>query len=370
MKKIMSILCVALLLLSLVACSANTAAPQATQEPVKETAAPAEQPAEQPEEPAKKPVIGVAIFDYANNYVTYIRNSINSIAGDTADIQMVDAQNDQAKQVEQVDILLSKGVDVLCVNAVDPQAAATIISKAKASDVPLVFFNRSPSADDMNSYDKCWYVGTTPADSGKMQAEMAMKAFTDDPTFDKNGDGTLQYVILKGTLGHPDAEARTNAVQETFAAAGFKTELLDVQPGDFKTQIAKDVTDVWMGKFGDKIEMILSNNDAMLLGAIEAGKAEGYFGGGKKMGAIGINALPEVLPAIEDGTIIGSILSDAYSEGLNIFTIACNAAAGEDPYKGITIQPDEMKAIRVPYIPIDKSNISVAQDMYAKALTK
>lgn len=367
MKKIVSILLVILVLASLTACSTNTAAPAATQAPSAEKPAETAAPAS---EPAKKPVIGVAIFDYANNYVTYIRNSINAIAAGNADIQMVDAQNDQAKQVEQIDILLSKGVDALCVNAVDPKAASTIISKAKAADVPIVFFNRCPSADDMNSYDKCWYVGTTPADSGRMEAEMAMKAFQDDTGYDKNGDGILQYVILKGTLGHPDAEARTQAVQDTFAAAGFKTELLDIQPGDFKTQVAKDVTDVWMGKFGDKVEMILANNDAMLLGAIESCKAEGYFGGGKKMGAIGINALPEILPAIEDGTIIGSILSDAYSEGWNIYMMAYNVATGQDVYAGITIEPDDMKAIRVPYIPIDKSNVNVAKDMYSKALSK
>jgi methyl-galactoside transport system substrate-binding protein len=283
---------------------------------------------------------------------------------------MVDAQNDQTKQTEQIDLLLSKGVDVLCVNAVDPKAAATIISKAKAASVPIVFFNRCPSAEDMNSYDKCWYVGTTPQDSGRMQAEMAMEAFKADPSFDKNKDGSLQYVILKGTLGHPDAEARTQAVQDTFKKAGFKSEVLDIQPGDFKTQTAKDLTDVWMGKFGDKIEMILSNNDAMLLGGIESAKAEGYFGGGKVMGAIGINALPEVLPMIKDGTIIGSIMSDAYSEGFNIYTMATNLATGKDVYDGITIAPDDMKAIRVPYVPINKDNVNVAEEMYSKVLKK
>lgn len=329
-------------MVSLMACTTVAPTQPSSQTPSNQT--PTQKPAE-----TKKPVIGVAIFDYSNNYVTYIRNSIMAIAGDNAEIQMVDAQNDQAKQVEQIDIL---------------------ISKAKAADIPLIFFNRSPSAEDMNSYDKCWYVGTTPEDSGRMQAEMAMEAFKANPAYDKNGDGVLQYVILKGTLGHPDAEARTKANQDTFAAAGFKTELLDVQPGDFKTQTAKDVTDVWMGKFGDKVEMILSNNDAMLLGAIEAAKSEGYFGSdaGKVMGAIGINALPEVLPLIEDGTIIGSILSDAYSEGWNIYTMAYNVATGKDVYTGISIQPDEMKAIRVPYIPISKDNLQVAKDMYEKAL--
>ena len=171
---------------------------------------------------------------------------------------------------------------------------------------------------------------------------------------------------LAAYLGAKDVAALSSGS----AAIHLALVLLDVQPGDFKTQTAKDVTDVWMGKFGDKVEMILSNNDAMLLGAIEAAKSEGYFGSdaGKVMGAIGINALPEVLPLIEDGTIIGSILSDAYSEGWNIYTMAYNVATGKDVYTGINIQPDEMKAIRVPYIPISKDNLQVAKDMYEKAL--
>lgn len=319
---------------------------------------------------SEKPMIGVMIFDYSNNYVTYIRNAITSVAGDDVDIQMVDAQNDQAKQVEQIDLMINKGAKVLCVNAVDPTAAQTIISKAKAADVPLIFFNRQPSESDMNSYEKCWYVGTTPYDSGKMESELAMDIFQKDKSYDKNGDGVLQYVILKGTLGHPDAEARTTANQETFEKAGFKAECLDIQPGDFKTNTAKDVMDVWMGKFGDEIEFVLSNNDAMLLGAIESAKADGYFTGdnSKVMGAIGINALPEVLPLIENGTINGSIMSNAYGEGSAIYTMAHNVLNGEDVMTGIDGELDEMKALRVPYETITKDNIKDAQDMYAKVL--
>jgi hypothetical protein len=58
-----------------------------------------------------------------------------AVSAGKADIQMADAQNDQAKQVEQIDLLLSKGVDVLAVNAVDPKAAATIMAKAANNNV-------------------------------------------------------------------------------------------------------------------------------------------------------------------------------------------------------------------------------------------
>jgi methyl-galactoside transport system substrate-binding protein len=317
---------------------------------------------------AEKPKIGVLIFDYANNYVSYIRNSINQVGGDSAEILMVDAQNDQARQVEQVDTVISRGVDALAVNAVSPEAAPTIIEKARAADLPIVFFNRSPSKEDMLSYEKCWYVGTTPYDSGRLSSEMAMAAFKADPKYDKNRDGVLQYLIIKGTPGHPDAEARTLAVQETFEKAGFKAELLDVQTGNFRTADAKDVMDAWIGKFGDKIEMVLANNDAMLLGCVESLKGEGYLTPGKPCGLIGINALPEVLPMIEDGTVLGSILSDAYSEGKNIFTMCFNSATGKDVLTGVNGQLDDMKAIRVPYIPIDKGNIPTAQEVYRYAL--
>ena len=118
--------------------------------------------AESGNDSGEKPIIGVMIFDYANNYVTYVRNAISTVAGDDVEIQMVDAQNDQAKQVEQIDLMINKGAKVLCVNAVDPTAAQSIISKAKAADIPVIFFNRCPSDEDMLSYDKCWYVGNDP----------------------------------------------------------------------------------------------------------------------------------------------------------------------------------------------------------------
>lgn len=371
MKKRIVMLAAAMALTVLTGCASQTAQTTSAEGKVAQTASADGESTEQAPkaESGEKPIIGVMIFDYSNNYVTYVRNAITAVAGNDVEIQMVDAQNDQARQVEQIDLMINKGAQVLCVNAVDPSAAQTIISKAKAADIPVIFFNRCPSEADMMSYDKCWYVGNDPYESGKMQAEMAMSAFQENPAFDKNGDGVMQYVIIQGTVGHPDAVARTQANQDTFAEAGVAVELLDSQTGDFKTAMAKDVMDVWMGKYGDEIEMILSNNDAMLLGAIESCQAEGYFGGGDKvMGAVGINALPEVLDLIENQTIIGSIMSNAYEEGSAIYTMAHNLVTRQDVMEGIDGELGDMKDLRVPYEPIGKDNVQVARDMYEKVL--
>ncbi|MDD3251056.1 MAG: galactose ABC transporter substrate-binding protein [Lachnospiraceae bacterium] len=370
-KSIIILAASAMLVSSLTGCSGN-AASKATTAAASQSAAEAVTEVEtEAKENGEKPIIGVMIFDYANNYVTYVRNAITAVAGDDIEIQMVDAQNDQAKQVEQIDLMINKGAKVLCVNAVDPTAAQSIISKAKAVDIPLVFFNRCPSDADMMSYDKCWYVGNDPYESGVMQANMAMEAFKANPAYDKNGDGIMQYVIIQGTMGHPDAVARTQADQDTFKEAGFAAELLDTQTGDFKTATAKDVMDVWMGKYGDEIEMILSNNDAMLLGAIESCKSEGYFGAGDGvMGAIGINALPEVLDLIDNETIIGSIMSNAYAEGSAIYQMAHNALNGTAVLEGVEGELGEIKDLRVPYLPIGKDNVQEARDIYSNVLSK
>ena len=48
----------------------------------------------------------------------------------------------------------------------------------------------------------------------------------------------------------------------------------------------------WLSKFGDKIEVVFANNDAMALGAINALKAAGYFKGEKYMPVVGVDAIP------------------------------------------------------------------------------
>lgn len=213
------------------------------------------------------------------------------------------------------------------------------------------------------SYDDCYYVGTTPEQSGEMQAEMAWEAFQADPALDKNGDGVMQYVIIKGTPGHPDAEARTQANQDTFAALGASVELLDVQTGQFVTAEAKNVMDAWIGKYGDGVEMVLTNSDAMTLGAYEALTANNV-----KSGVVGINALPEVLPLIKKGEIIGSILSDAAKEGRCIYRMCYNLATGADVLTNVEGEFGDMRDVRVPYIPIGLENLQTAEDIYASIL--
>ena len=87
-----------------------------------------------------------------------------------------------------------------------------MINKIKPTGIPVIFFNKEPSKEDMLSYDKAWYVGTLSEESGNIQGELVVKAWTSNPNWDKNGDGKIQCIILQGEPGHYDTEIRTKNV--------------------------------------------------------------------------------------------------------------------------------------------------------------
>ncbi len=313
------------------------------------------------------PLIGVTIYKYDDNFMSFVRRNIEKAAEGKAQLIMNDSQNDQAKQNDQVDTMISKGVGALAINLVDPQAASAIIAKAKAADLPVIFFNKEPSAADLNSYDKAWYVGTTSAESGIMEGQVIIDGWNAHPEWDKNGDGIIQYVLLKGEPGHPDAEARTTFVIQTVNEAGIQTEELELQTGMWDSAKAKDLMDNWYAKHGDAIELVIANNDAMALGAIASLKANGFFGAdGKFMPVVGVDAIPDAIAAIKNGELVGSVLNDAANQGLATFELALNAALGNDPLAGTQWTLDESKSVRVPYVGITLENIKIAEDSYAE----
>lgn len=313
----------------------------------------------------KLPKIGATIYKYDDNFMSYVRRAVETAAKDKAELLMNDSQNDQAKQIDQIDTMISKGVKSLAINLVDPKAATTVITKAKAANLPVVFFNKEPDAAALASYDKCWYVGTESKESGILQGKLVVDQWNKNKAkWDKNKDGKIQFVLLKGEPGHPDAEARTKYVIDTINAAGIQTEQLAMDTAMWDSAKATDKMDAWLAKQGDKIEVVICNNDAMALGALASLEKAGYFKGDKYMPVVGVDAIPDALTKIKSGEMLGTVLNDAKNQGKATFDLALNAANGKNPTDGTTWKLDDKKAVRVPYIAITKDNINVAEDSY------
>lgn len=300
--------------------------------------------------------IGVTIYKYDDNFMSIVRKALEKDAKNSPEITLLmnDSQNDQSKQNDQIDVLLAKGVKALAINLVDPAAAPVIIDKAKSNDIPVVFFNKEPSRKALDSYDKAYFVGTDSKESGVIQGELIAKHWAANSAWDLNKDGKIQYVLIKGEPGHPDAEARTTYSVKTLNEKGIPTEQLQLDTAMWDTAQAKDKMDAWLsGPNADKIEVVIANNDAMAMGAVEALKAHNKT----NIPVFGVDALPEALSMVKSGAMAGTVLNDAENQAKATMAITKNLAEGKPAAEG-TNYKIENNVIRVPYVGVDKENLS------------
>ncbi len=163
----------------------------------------------------------VFIYNYADTYISTVRASLKNELDDKGiSSNFYDAANDQATQTDQIDTAISKGSDLLIVNLVDTSsedAAKSIVEKAEAAGIPVVFFNREPSASVFTtSYaGSTAFVGTNYVQAGYMQGEMIANDLMDSedadgvPTADLNGDNEIAYIMMRGEMTNNEAIART-----------------------------------------------------------------------------------------------------------------------------------------------------------------
>lgn len=299
--------------------------------------------------------IALTAYKFDDNFISLYRKEFQNLVDQNAEkfeVQMIDSQNTASIQNDQIDVILNKGVDAFAINLVDPAGADVVIDKLKSANIPVVFYNRLPSSEALNSYDKAYYVGIDPNAQGIAQGKLVEKLWKENPDLDLNKDGVIQYVMLKGEPGHPDAEARTMYSIKTLNDDGFKTEELHIDAAMWDTAMAKDKMDAWLsGKNADKIELVLCNNDGMALGAIESLKAYN-----KKLPVIGVDAIPEAIQKIKAGEMAGTVLNDAKGQSKATFDMVANLAQGKAATEGLDIDMKD-KIVLIPSIGIDASNV-------------
>lgn len=223
------------------------------------------------------PTVGVLIYKYDDTYISTVRNALEAALDGKAEVIMQDGKGDQATQNDQLDVMIEKGVDVLAVNMVDAKAAAGVVEKAKAAGIPTVFFNREPDTDVIASYDKAVFIGTNAADAGKMQGDLVKKIFDNNPAYDLNGDGKVQYVMFQGEPDNPEAIARTKYSVDQAVANGVTMEQVgETQVCNWDTEMAQKAMEAMLAANEGKIELVLANNDGMAIGCVAALSNIGY----------------------------------------------------------------------------------------------
>lgn len=308
------------------------------------------------------PKIGVAIYKFDDTFMTGVRNAISEHANGKAEVEIVDSQNSQPTQNDKVDLFITKKVNALAINPVDRTVAGVIIDKAKQANTPVVFFNREPLPEDMQKWDKVYYVGAKAEESGTLAGQIVVDYWKAHPEADRNKDGVMQYVMLKGEPGHQDAELRTKFSVQAIEDAGIKVEKVAEDTAMWDRVKGQEKMAAFLAAAGDRIEVVIANNDDMALGAIEALKAAGYFKDGKYMPVVGVDATAPALEELEKGTLLGTVLNDAVNQGKATLNIAVALAKGETPNKENTgYEITDGKYVWIPYKKITKENIDEAR---------
>ena len=321
--------------------------------------------------------VHVFYYTYSDTYISTVRQALDKLlSSEGISFQDHDSNNSQTTQTEQIQTAITGGAKLLVVNIVttgSDDAANGIVDLAKKADIPVIFFNREVSDSVVNSYEKCAYIGTDAAESGRLQGDMIGDYLVSNyQKVDLNGDGEISYVMFMGEKGNNEAIYRTeysveNANKKLTAAgkpvlrfydpANNDKYLLD-REGKWSAQAANDYMNTILASYStagnNMVELVICNNDGMAEGAISALNAAGYNTGDKSKTTIpvfGVDATSAARELIAAGKMAGTIKQDNEGMAKALVHAVKNGMSGGNLLSGMTdfdIDSDTAK-LRVPY---------------------
>ena len=282
--------------------------------------------------------VGVAIYQFDDNFMTLYRNEIEAyfktLETDTVkyNVTIVDGKNDMATQTEQINSFITQGMDVIICNLVQTSSADVIIDTVVGANIPLVLINREPLGDNgdesyagiLDNANVC-YVGADARQSGTYQGEIVLSL---DNKGDINGDGKVSYVMIQGDPENPDAQYRTQFSIKALTDAGMEVEELANQVGMWATDKGQEIAATALSQHGEAVEVIFCNNDGMALGAAAAIEAAGRTVG-EDIYLLGVDALEECQEMVKNGTMTGTVLNDHIGQSHKAVDVAIQALNGE-----------------------------------------
>ena len=275
--------------------------------------------------------LGVSIANFDDNGLTIMRNGmtahLESLEG--VELQMEDAQEDVAKQLDQINNFIASGVDAIIVNAVDTDATEAMSNAAKAAGIPLVYVNRQPG--NMETLpDGQAFVASNEIESGTLAA---FRMCQDLRAMGKSG-GATAYMLM-GRLSNQAAVQRSKDFHDVIGMdmCNFIT-LIDEQTANWSRDEAQDMMTNWIAS-GEPFDAVFGNNDEMAIGAIQAMKASGISMDDVVVG--GVDATPDALVSMQAGEMDVTVFQDLAGQGAGSIDTAIKLANGEKVDKTVFI---------------------------------
>jgi inositol transport system substrate-binding protein len=262
-----------------------------------------------------RPVIGVTMAHFDDNWLTILRSAMADHAAKTPDVvlQFSDAQGDVAKQLSQIENFVAQGAAAIIVNAADTASTPSMTKVARRAGVPLVYVNRRPAEETLP--DKVVFVGSDDLQAGTLEMEELARLM--------NHRGNI--AVMVGELASNGAQLRTRAVEQVVAKYP-DMKIVEKQVGNFQRGLGLDLMNNWLTA-GTRIDAVAANNDEMAIGAIMAIQQAGIPAGRILIG--GVDATPDALSELAKGTLAVSVFQDARGQGRGAVDAAVKLWRGE-----------------------------------------
>jgi inositol transport system substrate-binding protein len=275
--------------------------------------------------------IGVSVARFDDNGLTVMRNGMaaHEKTLDGVSLQVEDATDDVAKQLDQINNFIASGVDAIIVNAVDTNATEAMSNAAAAANVPLVYVNRQPINMDTLP-DGQAFVASNEIESGTLAAFQMCRQLRSEG---KSG-GARAYVLM-GQLSNQAAVQRNKDFDDVIGMdmCNFIT-IIDKQTAEWSRDKAQDLMTNWISS-GEPFDAVFGNNDEMAIGAVQAMKSAGIDMADVVVG--GVDATSDALVAMKQGDMDVTVFQDLAGQGAGSIDTALKLIAGEEVDKTVFI---------------------------------
>lgn len=303
--------------------------------------------------PNKGNPIKIAVFqDNANAmYISLLRQNLELIQKENEDkvkFTFFDAKDNQATQNESIDKALKENYDLFIVGIISPNLkdVESTLRKIIDKNMPLII-NPDPAQEIINfmkSYKRFVVIGADFEQSGTMEGNILVNEWNSNKeSMDKNHDNILQYVMLRGRVGSPLTSLRTKYSVLALNDSGIKTEELAAPYCEWIQDCSRNAVESLFLKYGNKIEAIISNNDAMAIGAVEALQKYGYNKGNKAatIPVVGIDGMPAAKELINKGFMTGTVVVEPHDLAEALYAVGINLAKGRTPVENTDYKLDD-----------------------------
>ncbi|MCI1579257.1 MAG: galactose ABC transporter substrate-binding protein [Clostridium beijerinckii] len=305
--------------------------------------------------------VKVAVFQSREDdqYNIEVRKNLEDIQKENkgkVEFTFFDGKENQVIQNESIYEAIDDHFDLFVINLVDTKVdtISDVINKIEKNNIPLIL-NGTPNKYILNfitPYKNIVFLGTDTEQSGALEGKIIVDSWNANKgAIDKNKDNILQYIMLQGKIDHPGTIDRTKYSISTINDAGIKTHELAIQSCNWDEECARASIDSLFLRYGNSVEAIIANNDAMAIGAVKALQKYGYNKGDKNKNVlvVGIDAIPEAMELVDKGFMTGTVIQDASAEAQAIYSVGMNLVKGKDPLEGTKYKFDDNRILRMPY---------------------